>query len=228
MKVKWGAAVVDGRGKINGWVFAKNRGGNYARVKVTPVNPQTIPQQSARSLLSTFSSGWSGLTQAERDSWNGAVSAFAKTDVFGDLRNPTGKNLYTKLNVNLDLINETNITVPPLVAAIVESQITAVAIDIGAGDVYTATLDQVSAGQTYLVWATPPVSQGKSFVKNDYRLIGTHDAATGTTIDFKADYETRFGVATAGQKVFVKVVPVVDATGQAGIGSTNFTTVLDT
>jgi len=41
MKMKFGAIVVDGRGKIGGHVASKNRGGAYLRTKVTPSNPQT-------------------------------------------------------------------------------------------------------------------------------------------------------------------------------------------
>ena len=98
MKIKFGAIVVDGRGKIGGHVASKNRGGAYLRTKVTPTNPQTTFQSAVRNRLTAFSQGWRGLTQAQRDAWNAAVSNFSKTDVFGDIKQPTGLNLYVKLN----------------------------------------------------------------------------------------------------------------------------------
>ena len=50
MKIKWGALVVDGRGKLGGHVAAQNRGGSYLRTKVTPSNPQTTFQTGVRSM----------------------------------------------------------------------------------------------------------------------------------------------------------------------------------
>jgi hypothetical protein len=94
MKIKFsGIGVVDGRGKLNGTVFSRNRSGAIARVKVTPINPNTAAQAAARSLLASLSQGWRGLSQAAILQWNNAVSDYQTTDVFGDLRTPTGKNL---------------------------------------------------------------------------------------------------------------------------------------
>ena len=102
MKAKFGAIVVDGRGKIGGHVASKNRSGSYFRTKVTPVNPQSARQSAVRATLSSFSASWRGLNQNRRDAWNSAVGSFTKTNVFGDTVTPTGKNLYTALNANLD------------------------------------------------------------------------------------------------------------------------------
>src|SRR3546814_19213217 len=97
-KVKFGALMTDARGKLGGHVFSKNRAGSYLRTKVTPVNPQTIYQTSVRALFGAISSQWSGLSQAVRDSFNGAVADWATTDIFGDLKNPSGKALFQRLN----------------------------------------------------------------------------------------------------------------------------------
>src|SRR3546814_20356183 len=73
-KVKFGALMTDARGKLGGHVFSKNRAGSYLRTKVTPVNPQTSYQTSVRALFGAISPQWSGLSQAVRDSFNGAVA----------------------------------------------------------------------------------------------------------------------------------------------------------
>ena len=83
MKLKFGALVVDGSGKIGGQVVSSNRGGKYLRTKVTPSNPSTVAQQNARALLSSLSTQWADLTEAQRLSFNSAVSNFATTDIFG-------------------------------------------------------------------------------------------------------------------------------------------------
>lgn len=93
MKTKFGAIIVDGRGKIGGHVASKNRGGAYLRTKVTPANAQTSAQNQVRNLFTSLTQGWRGLTQAQRDAWNAAVLDYSRTDIFGDIRNPSGINL---------------------------------------------------------------------------------------------------------------------------------------
>lgn len=215
MKVKFGAIVTDGRGKLGGHVFSKNRSGNYMRTKVTPVNPQTTFQQNQRSALATLSSGWSGLTNAERDAWNAAVGDFQKTDIFGDLKSPTGKNLYTGLNRNLLNAAQAIITVPPIPASIAGINITAATYAIGLG-----TFDIITTGGavgTFVqVWATPPMSLGTTFIKNQLRLLESVAGAVDATIDPFASYNTRFGAPPIGANVHV-ALKVVNAGGEAGV-----------
>ena len=106
------AIASDIRGTLAGTVFSKNRGGNYIRQKVTPVNPKTSFQTVVRNRLASFSQGWRALTAAQINAWNAAVAGFAKTNIFGDLRNPTGLQLYVKVNANLVSSGGTAITTP--------------------------------------------------------------------------------------------------------------------
>lgn len=228
MKVKYSALMSDARGKLNGSVASKNRSGAYLRNKVTPVNPQTGAQQAVRNRLASFSQAWRGLTAAQRAAWDGAVSAFANTNVFGDLVQPTGKNLYTALNSNLGNIGETAISTPPLPAEVPEPVAGTLTIDVGTGDAMTLAFTNDSSDVTYLLFATAPLSPGVGFFKNRYRQIGTYAGSGGSPIDFKADYEAKFGTPADGQKIAVKLVPVVVATGQRGIGSQAQTLVVST
>ena len=98
MKVKFGAIVVDGRGKIGGHVASKNRGGAYFRTKVTPTNPNSTAQAGVRNRMTSLAQGWRGLSASARLSWNNAVGDFAKTDIFGDIKQPSGINLFPTLN----------------------------------------------------------------------------------------------------------------------------------
>ena len=96
---------------MGGQVFSKNRGGSYVRTKVTPTNPQTSAQSTIRGIFSSISSRWSSLTDAQRASFNGFVQAYARTDIFGDLRNPSGKSLFQRLNQNLENSGQAQIDV---------------------------------------------------------------------------------------------------------------------
>lgn len=227
MKVKWGAIVVAGRGKIGGHVASRNSAGAYFRTKVTPVNPSTSFQEEARNRLGTLSQNWRDLTEAQRTSWNSAVGDFAKTDIFGDLKNPTGFNLYQRLNNNLTVVGAANIDVAPLASEVLTETIGALVVDIGVGDAITIALaDAVPAGTSIEIWATPALSQGKDFVKSEFRLVQVSPAATATPIDFQANYETRFGAPAEGGKVFCQIKYINNATGQASPVQKTSTTVI--
>ena len=216
MKIKFGSIVTDGRGKLGGQVYARNRSGAYVRNKVTPNNPQTIAQSAARSRLAKFSEQWRGLSQAQRDAWNAAAPDFAKTNVFGDSVNPTGKNLFTQLNVNLADIRGPVIENPPVPVEISEpGELTIVA---NSAPELSVSFEGVE-GQSYKIFATPPLSPGVGFFKNKFRMIDTHSGPADTPINLFDKYNAKFGSFDEGQKVAIKVVPVVDSTGQKGIGS---------
>jgi hypothetical protein len=217
MKAKFGMVVVAGSGKIGGHVASHNRAGAYFRTKVTPVNPQSTAQLAVRNRLGTRSQAWRGLTDAQRSAWNAAVSAFAKTDIFGDLKNPTGFNLYQKLNNNLVTVGAAAITVPPIPAAVSTVTITSITPAAGTGLVPMVLSGAVPASTAMKVFATAPQSPGVSFVKSEYRLITTLAAATATPVALGTAYTTKFGSFTAGQKIFFKLVFTSTVTGQESL-----------
>lgn len=213
MKIQFGSIVVAGSGKIGGHVASRNRSGAYMRTKVTPVNASTSYQQNARGLLSALSTQWSGLTEAQRLSFNGAVSQFAKTDIFGDLKNPSGFNLYVKLNSNLVNTAQPQITSAPEKVEIPFSAISAISMAAGAGTGTITLADSALDGETVMVFATPPLSAGTSFAKNKKRYIAAVEVTAGA-IAFGAAYVARFGAFAAGSNIQVSF-KVVAATGQA-------------
>lgn len=227
MKIKFGSLVVDGRGKIGGHVASKNRGGAYLRTKVSPINPQSTRQSAVRSQFTGYSQGFRALTLIQIAAWNAAVSNFSKTDIFGDIKNPSGINLYVKLNMNLEQVGGTPLTDPPLPG------------DVPAVDSVTLTADSspqtfsiafgpspVPADTAFIVEATAGVSAGKSFVKSEYRQIGYIPAAGTTPDNSLTDYQAVFGTLVGGQKVFVRLTPVNTVTGQRGIPLADSTIVL--
>lgn len=217
MKIKWGALVVDGRNKIGGQVASKNRHGAYMRNKVTPVNPKSGSQVNVRSRLAGFASGWRGLTGAQRLAWNAAVSDYKKTDIFGDIQNPSGFNLYVKLNSNLANIGIAAITNPPLPVNVSTFTSATLAAAAGAQSMSLTILPAVQpTSETIVVRATPAISAGKSFVKSEFRQIGTFTSATTGAYDLASLYIAKFGpIGAAGSKIFVEVVHVNETTGQA-------------
>ena len=218
MKVKYSALVSQMSGKLNGSVASFNRGGAYLRNKVTPVNPQTTFQQANRNKLTSFSQQWSALTDAERLSWNNSVTAWAKTDIFGDVRNPSGINLFVKINVRLATAGQAVLTTAPSPASAGSiNSLTIVADESASTLVATFTASGVTASETIIVEACEQVSAGTDFVKNKFRVLTTFVGSTASPLALGALYETRFGNMIAGRKIFVRIKSIDNATGSVSL-----------
>lgn len=213
-KIKFGMMMTDARGKLGGQVFSKNKSGSYVRTKVTPTNPRTAKQMQSRSILGTLSAGWNALTLAQVTAWNKAVESWAKTDIFGDLKNPTGKNLYVSLNKNLLGIGLSDISTPPAKIEMENiSSFNAAVNALGTTATFTG-LTTLTTGK-YQVMASPNVPTGVNYVKNKLRVISMDVDGAGLASSFIADYTAVFGEAPQMFKCFVQVRQI-GANGQAG------------
>lgn len=215
MKIKWGALVVDGRGKIGGHVASKNRSGAYLRTKVTPDNPQSTNQMLRRSQLAGLSSSWGELSEEQRNAWIGAVDEFPYNNVFGDSVKPTGKNLYVGLNLNLLHINKSVIDNPPTPGEVVEMENFGIGVQTPAG----LTIELSSPLENAVkVFATPVLRPGVNFVKNKFRFIGVLPKGSSDKMPLETMYANRFGSPQEGDKIGLKFIAVNDDTGQTGPG----------
>lgn len=220
MKMKFGAIVVDGRGKIGGHVASKNRGGAYLRTKVTPSNGQTNAQQAVRNLFTSLTQGWRELLQVQRDAWNAAVLDYSRTDIFGDIRNPSGINLFQRLNNVLLSVGAAQLSTPPLpseVPTIVATSLIATVVLPSMSLIFNPAVPPDTALK---VFATAPMSAGKSYVKSAFRAIAVFQNPQISPVNLLSSYVAKFGNTGAiGQKIFVKIQPVNTNTGQVGSAS---------
>lgn len=218
MKMKFGAIVVDGRGKIGGHVASKNRGGAYLRTKVTPSNPNTVSQAAARARVTLLSQAFGGLGASPISAWNNAVNDWGKTDIFGDIKNPSGLNLFVKLNSNLIEIGEAVINTPPAKGTVGTMLIDTVTADSAAPTLSITTIEAaIPANTKIIVRVSPQVSAGIANFSGKMRNLAVKSAVDApNSFDILADYVAKFGALTAGQKLAVELVPVDMTTGQKG------------
>lgn len=217
-KVKFTAIVADMRNKLNGSVFARNRGGAYVRTKVTPLNPQTAAQVGARSLLTSLAQDFRSLTQEQITAWNNATSQWQTTDIFGDSVSPTGLALYVRLNANIQNAGGTLLTTPPSpigAEALTEISLSATVT----GDVFDVTFlpAAVPADHTMYVESTTMLSPGINNANSRFRFISTAGAASASPVDFFAGQTAKFGPLVAGQKVFVRAKFINKLTGEVSL-----------
>jgi len=218
-KIKMTAIVADIRNKLNGTVFSKNRGGAYMRTKVTPSNPQTSFQSLVRSRLAAFAAGFRALTAAQISAWNSSTSNFTGTDVFGDVKVPSGINLYIKLNTNLDRIAVAAIASPPLPVAVASVDTASAVVDFSSQSVtVTFTPSPVPADTSFVIRATKQVSPGRKFVKNLLTDIAVVAAAGTSPTVITTAYIAKYGAVVLGQRIGFQIVPINAVTGQAGPG----------
>lgn len=214
-KIKFGMFMTDARGKVGGQVFSKNRGGAYVRTKVTPSNARTSRQVFIRSLLASISQKWSTLTASQRNSFNESVTSWATTDIFGDSRNPSGKSLFTKLNVNLVNSGQAQVTVAPNKIDIPIIGITSAIADISEEEI-TITATGSFAGGACVVFGTAPQSAGTNFFKGKYRQITTKVATLPTATELWDAYVAKFGAPKVGDNISL-LVQFIGANGQPSV-----------
>lgn len=212
-KIKFGMMMTDASGKLGGQVFSKNRGGSYVRTKKTPSNPQTTAQMTIRGIFASISSGWSALTEQARNSYENFVADYGRTDIFGDVRNPTGKNLYQRLNQNLAISGQQLMSVCPAPSEVPFANLVSVNGVISNDEMVVSAIGNTT-GSKLVIWATPSLSQGTKFVKNRLRQIAVVDGDDTVSVNTWEEYLAKFGAPVAGANIYY-AVRVINANGQA-------------
>lgn len=228
MKLKWGALVVAGSGKIGGHVAAKNSSGAYLRTKVTPVNPRTVDQISARARLGANAKQWGVITQDQRDAWNANSVDFNSKNVFGDDIKLSGINVFSRLNNNLLLIGEAIIESPPIAESFAGPTVVSIVSNVQGGILTISPDFDVPVGAAGVVRMTSPQSAGKKFVKSEFRVINIAPEGSAAPYDVAAAYIAKFGaLPQEGQKVFCEVYVISKTTGIASQRTTGSTITID-
>lgn len=216
--VKYGNGVSGISGKIDGTVFQRGTYGNVARGWTKPVDPQTDKQMAVRASFSSQSQVWRTLTTAQRNGWIALAATITFVNRLGENIFLTGQAMFNKLNQNLISGGQTQITDAPTYT--VPSTPTAVtgAIAAGAG---TATVTfvptPVPASAVMQIWMTAPVSAGKRFLSNEYKLIANVAAAGTSPQNVAAAYTLVYGSFTgkAASKVGIRIRYINILTGVA-------------
>jgi hypothetical protein len=223
-KILFGMMMTDARGKLGGQVFSKNNAGAYVRTKVTPVNPRSSAQTGVRSIFAQISQAWSGLTASQIKGWNKAVDSWKRTDIFGNLKSTTGKALFQRINQNLLNSGQAILNNAPVPTENSLLRLVAANFDVNA-PLYDVQVTGNEVGTVIQVQATPPLSEGTSFIKNRLRVIGYIAGSAATSLDVTALYTAKFGAVALGQNVHV-AVRVINAVGQASVLESQRATIL--
>lgn len=210
-----GAIVSEISGKIAATVYTRNRGGNVIRNRRTPINRRSVAQSVRRQGLGNLASAWRGLTQAQRDTWNGATGNFPYQNALGETKFLSGEQLYIQFNQNLLLIGASTVTTAPSAFSFATFTLSLAAADTPSFAV-TFTPTPLTASNNLAIYATPNLSPGiDSPNRSKFRFIGIIAASDTSPADMLTDYQGVFGDPVAGEKIFIEARPISD-TGQGG------------
>jgi hypothetical protein len=228
-RILYSALVSDMRGKLNGSVHTRNKGGASMRTKVTPLNPSTPAQSLQRSIQSDISKAWSNiLTDSQRKGWSDFGVVKGSIGVFGDRRSLAGIAVYIQLNRMILAAGGTRIDDAPVSQDVPSILSMSLAASSGAGTlVLTFAPTPFTAPQGLYLFATPALSAGIGNLKKYQRFIGYFSAAA-SPLDITAAWSTVFGAfpSSAGQRIGV-LGQVLD-TGTGASSASNSTSTIVT
>ena len=210
------ALISQGSASLGGATFSKNRGGNYIRKRVAPVQPRSSAQQSVRATLSALSGQWKGLGATVNAAWLALASGITLKDSLGNSYVPTGNQLFVGLNATLTACAEPTITAAPASMPTFADMLP-IAVTATAGTpslAITTSLAAAPTGFIFLVRATPQVSAGRAFFgTSKYRILSKYAATSFASINALAAYNARFGSLVAASKLSVRVTLVQISSG---------------
>jgi hypothetical protein len=213
----------DARASVGGATFSKNRGGNYIRAKVAPVQPRSVAQQTVRANLSVLAGMWKSLSAADVAGWNTLAGTITLKDSLGNSYSPSGIDLFVGNNRNLSSIDEPVVEAPPAASPGFED-ILPLGPSATAGTptfVITTGLAAAPTGFKFLVRATTQSSTGVSyFTRSAYRVVASFAASAYASLNIESAYVAKFGPLVAGSKIAVAVSLVEIASGFQGVEAT--------
>jgi hypothetical protein len=211
--------VTEIRGSIGGTVFARNRGGAYARARTVGVNPSTTRQTSVRSLLADLAQYWSNtLTAAQRSAWNLYAANVPLINSLGEARNVSGQNMFVRTNSlvldtggTLLAAAPTNFTVGPTVTPTFTVDSAADTFDL----TNLGSFTNPAGGTRFLLSVGRPQNAGVNFYKAPFQKAYGDLIIAVTNAPPIEDIPLPYPVA-AGQAVFIRSIAIT-VDGRVGV-----------
>jgi len=190
------SVIGDIRGKIGNQVYSRNAGGLYVRNRVTPINPNTNPQQESRARVTTAVSLWQTLSNADRNTWHQIATGYTRKNRLGVTTKIGGYNLFVRNSVCrqwLGLSGGFNPTASrlPSISRINAAVCNSTLIQCG------LTTRSVIATQYQFICCTKPrAASQRSFNPSARRLLDTFQQAADTTavVDLTFFFTAAFGL----------------------------------
>lgn len=196
-------------GSLGGITAARNKGGQYLRARVVPVDPGSAGQVTLRGIFSQVADFWSSVVTAlQRTGWDTYAANVTVVNRIGETVNLTGFQMYMRSNVPRIQSGALRVDEPPTVFTLGEFTPVSMAI-VGGGAVISVTFTDADAwanedDSNMIVLASREKAETINFFKGPYRLAGTIDGDGLTPPTSPASITSPFTYAT-GNKGFIQV-----------------------
>jgi hypothetical protein len=199
--------VTAARNKLGNIVYTANRYGAVARTLVNPTQPRTDLQITRRNTFTALSVAWATLSASQQAAWAAWATTHPITDVFGQSNVLAGNAAYMAVGARLKLLGQSVPTTPPADGSAQPAAAASAAAVTATDTITVTTASQTATTGWYVAWTCGAISQGKTFVASQMRVIGvvaTSGAAT-TAVFHPNAYNGRLTLAVGGKvPVFVE------------------------
>ena len=171
----------EARGRIGGTVYNTWRGISYARVKVTPANPNTAARLAARALAKLCTKRWQTISDLQRSWWNDYAVEHVLSDWRGKPKRISGFNWFMKANFNRVALSLAIVDTPPVDPA-PAAVATLSAVTSGNAIAFSWTLPPgyLASSQQIDIWLSYPMSSGRQPKIEDCKHLAFIPAEDGT------------------------------------------------
>jgi hypothetical protein len=193
-------------GSFGGVTASHNKGGQYLRRRSVPTNPNTIRQQTVRSVMGGLVQTWSDdLTDPQREAWRVYAANTPVTDKLGQVMTLSGVNMFVRANSlrriatalglgDFPAVNDGPVVFNTGEGVVSVTQFSAVFTTPPGTLTLLATLGGAAPDDGLaFVFVAPPQTPGTGFFKGPYQLAATGSttvSATDTDLTFVLDLAT--------------------------------------
>ena len=196
-------------GSLGGITAARNKGGQYLRARVVPVDPGTPAQTTLRTVFSGLAIAWQTLlSAAQREAWDTYAENVTVVNRIGETVNLTGLQMYIRSNVPRVQAGFARVDDGPVSFNLGEFTDISIAI-VGGGALVSVTFEDTDAwvnedDAALLVLTSREKAPTINFFKGPYRLAGSVDGSSTVPPTSPQDLTSDF-TYTTGNKGFAQV-----------------------
>ncbi|MCX6925310.1 MAG: hypothetical protein NT154_19180 [Verrucomicrobia bacterium] len=196
-------------GKLGTFISYKTRYGQFRRPYVVPSDPQTPAQLRHRRNMGLPASRWRTLSEKQRATWMAFAAELHSGSHLGQSGRLAGFNLFVKINSNLADIGEPQVVDPPDLPQFGANPVGDLTITNDRGDIAIKLSVSTAPARHTLVFATMPLSPGRSF-PGRFVLLGLLPEPVGGFSDITDMYVARFGALRADRRVFIRTLQQIN------------------
>lgn len=148
--IKLGAIVTVIKGSIGGTAFKVQRGTQVMYRKSNGTSRSKLLQNNRLNFARSIFQRWTFLSTTDKNDWNDLATTILFPDKFGVQVNLTGRQLFTKVNINLQGISYYPNPTEFFTTDIPFLEISAAEIDLTA-ETFTITVDRMTLSDVYII-----------------------------------------------------------------------------